>query len=144
MASFANQLEFTGKALTAGGAGAPVRELRNLKDDHLPEYLSRNTRHEIRSLSFLLMILLDDIFYNFSGDFPYEDPYGEEVDALRVDFFTSVGSTLTELAKVISENQFSAAFQSLTSLTVNYLDCLAKINDRIEESLRGLKGRGGA
>ncbi len=126
------------------GTAFDVRGLRILKDDILPNYLSRPSRDDTRCLSFLLMILCDDIFYNFAGDFPYEEPYGKKVDAIRTEFFLSLGDRLCELSRAVAGDDFVQVFQLLTSLVLTYLDSLDRINQEIDRSEDRLNDRGQA
>ena len=130
--NLADELESTGKILLEPlpeGIRIDFTRLRKLKDSKLREYVLQDTNKETRGLSFLLLIFLEDLFYNLSGDSPpYDENYGEILDEIRANFMRSIGRALCDLSKAVKERNGLTAFETLRSLANDYLDCIETIN----------------
>ncbi|MGA3084117.1 MAG: hypothetical protein ABSE95_04930 [Thermodesulfobacteriota bacterium] len=109
---------------------APFKKLRY---KGLPKYLSVEYPKEIRFLSFFLINLLEDIFYNLIGDFPYEDSFGDQIHAVRKDFFKFMSEKFIEIGKAILINDYLIIPTRFTELVVDYLTVIEKINTIIDE-----------
>jgi hypothetical protein len=126
-------LNSTGESLV-NSASNGIKPLRELKDEILPRFLAREFPAETRCCSFLLITFFDDIFYNMTGDFPQERPYGESVDKIRREFFKVVGNSLSGLAHAIESGDANTIFKQCSYLITTYLDSIETINYKIERA----------
>ena len=70
-------------------AGPSLRKLQNIL------YRIETSDAHIRFLSFFLFSLIDDLYFNLSGDFPYEEKSNQIIDNI----FKEIGNSLLELNK---------------------------------------------
>ena len=95
-----------------------VRELQaKIKENETPSS---------QSLIFLLNLILDDIFYNISGDNGYNDSMYTSRDII----FSQIGRTLIVISEKMSIVDDGSIYSSLCELTNTYLDALKSLNNQ--------------
>lgn len=117
-ATIAKSLHEVGKALKDDGSNAgPV--LRRLQSE-LNAVQPSNPKSDF--LCYFLSTFIDDVFYNLSGDFPYNKKNHEIIN----DIFKEIGKTLSLLAEFITDDKLdcSPAYESMVN---SYLDGLDEI-----------------
>jgi hypothetical protein len=116
-----NDILSAGNRLNSDGINAGP-ELRKLQ-----EVLSRYTTNnpEIQFLAFFVAVFIDDLYFNLSGDFPYES----KSYALRNNIFVSIGTLLTQLAESLGHYTLKEG-QILYNIYVDLVACYYKgLND---------------
>ncbi|RJP53674.1 MAG: hypothetical protein C4557_04390 [Anaerolineaceae bacterium] len=90
----------------------------------LQKKLKENETPSSQCFIFLLNLIIDDIFYNISGDNGYNDSMYEVRDVL----FKQIGETLIEISSKVESVGESEIYNSFCELTNVYIESLNKIN----------------
>lgn len=137
--SLAHEIESTAGTLTGPlpeGVRFDFKPLRQLKDAALQKYVSQTSSAEARGISFLLVLLLEDMFYNLTGDSPpYREAYGQTLNSLRQGFMISMGNTLSALSSALRSGDSTQSFSELIGLVNHYLSCIDAINEAIDKAV---------
>lgn len=102
-------------------------QLRNLQKQ-LEGYEKSNEIKEIRFLAFALGLLIDDIFYNLTGDFPFDKKWGLEAYKRRMLFLSEMGQSFEEMADKIIEDNFYNCVDKYKDIIIGYLDTIDDLN----------------
>jgi hypothetical protein len=137
--TLAKELKSTGETLTGPlpeGIRFDFKPLRQLKDIALHKYLSQTSSPEVRAVSLLLVLLLEDMFYNLTGDSPpYKEEYGQILNGIRQGFMISMGNTLSALSSALTGRDPSQSFSELINLVNHYLSCIDAVNEAIDRAV---------
>ncbi|MEA2097605.1 MAG: hypothetical protein U9P70_00815 [Patescibacteria group bacterium] len=126
-ATIAKSLREVGKALEDNGSNSgPV--LRRLQSE-----LNAGQRSNLKSdfICYFLSTFIDDVFYNLSGDFPYNKKHHEIISNI----FKGIGKALSLLAESITDDKLdcSPAYESMVNSYLDGLDRIRACCDRKEQ-----------
>lgn len=111
-------LESAGNALVNNGSNA-VNKLRELQT----KLQGQNTMDpEVNFICFFLCSVTDDVFFNVTGDFPYDPKYHEVV----IEIFRDIGNSLLSMAEL--KPDAIENYAGCITLVNDYLNGLKKIN----------------
>ncbi len=115
----------TGNALFERGsdAGPSLRELQ------AQLYQLSITNRHINFLCFFISVFIEDLYFNLSGDFPYN----EKLDGVIDRIFKEIGQVLVKLAAVLNSNNFTDSYEVYVDLVGVYLNGLAQIENIVRE-----------
>lgn len=100
---------------------APLRRLQG----QCERYLRVATSGKDRFVLFFLSAFLEDVFYNLSGDVPY-DP---DSDQCKRRFFINLADGLERLGRALTEGDADNCSRSCEDMVASYLDTITQIND---------------
>lgn len=115
----------TGNALCEKGsdAGPSLRVLQSQLSQLRPA-----DRH-INFLCFFISSFIEDLYFNLSGDFPYN----EKIDGLIDIIFKEIGQLLLKLATGLKSNNFMRPSEVYVDMVQVYLDGLSQIENLVRE-----------
>lgn len=120
----------TGQKLIEQGANASP-ELRKFQEE-IEVLQSQSSDANIRFLSFFLFNLIEDFYYNLTGDFPYQkDNYN-----IRDNIYENIGQGLKELAGNLESRDFALWYKSYVKIVDAYLngiEDLSKVSNIAED-----------
>jgi hypothetical protein len=108
---------------------APGERLREIQRALKP-LLYTSGDNELRFVAFSLVALVDDVFYNASGDFPYDEHWGSAVKTVRRTLLSDLLGGLPALAAALEQSDSAALFKCGMSLVDRYLDAVIDIRNR--------------
>ena len=125
--TIAESLRKVGEALKDNGSiSGPV--LRGLQSEL---NTGQRSNPKLDFLCYFLSTFIDDVFYNLSGDFPYNKKHHEIIS----DIFKGIGKALFLLAEFITDDKLDCS-PAYESMVISYLDGLDRIRaccDRKEQ-----------
>ena len=89
----------------------------------------------LRCLVFFLDLIIDDFFYNLSGDGPYNDLIIE----IRANVYRQFGKTLQELGGLLAEGDTPLSRNVFCELITVYTAELNRLDDTITRNFQGHK-----
>ena len=121
--NFIDELCTTAKELVTNGADAGPA-LRNLQRS-LKKYIDTSETEEpnLTFLCFFLILIIDDLFYNLSGDFPYTEEYHEIINNI----FITIGGALVELTPKLNITDFDNCYSIYVKIVQIYLNGLSDL-----------------
>lgn len=111
----------TSEELDAGGlnAGPALRNLQTILSNYKTESPYLNF------LAFFLSIFIDDLYYNLSGDFPYDEASKQKRDGI----FRDIGQLLVKLSDLLNSEDGVKLYAIYISLVEKYTDGLGSLNN---------------
>jgi hypothetical protein len=100
---------------------APLRRLQG----QCERYLGVARSGQDRFLLFFLSVFLEDVFYNLSGDVPYN----QDSDRRKRRFFGDLAKELERLGVALSTGGANQGGQGCQRMVASYLDTITEIND---------------
>lgn len=82
---------------------------------------------ELRFIGFVVGAIVEDAFYNLTGDFPYDPAWGDSVDRTKEKLFGEIISSFARIGNLIEKGDLSASRDELARLTSAYSDSLFQI-----------------
>ena len=118
----------TGEALTSDPIGAGTSCLTDLQV-MLDRAVTAYQDPQLRFILFFLSLFIDDIKYNFIGDFPFSDKESEGFQ-LRDRFLRELGETLAQISKELAASNYGACTPLAARATGRYLETIKAINTK--------------
>ena len=104
---------------------APLRRLHEQAERYLRVADAANTQF----LLFFLSSFLQDIFYNLSGDVPYE----AESRRYQQKFFVDLAKNLADFSSAIADRDSARSLDVCEQMISSYLQTVTRINDLLEQ-----------
>ena len=119
-------LKATGEALASDPIGSGTSQLTNLQR-RLDQILSAVENAQLRFILFFLSVFIDDMKYNFVGDFPFCDKTSEGFQ-LRDKFLRDLGGTLAQISGELADCSYAACTTLAANITDRYLVTIKAMN----------------
>lgn len=116
-----SQLENAGKALIANPTdGKPLRHAGIMLSDLQYDVKDKS----LRFISFFLSNFVEDLFYNLSGDIPFN----EFVLSAQHSLFSKTGEFLCDIAKIVENRHEDDVQATLENMIFEYIETIIKLN----------------
>jgi hypothetical protein len=116
----------TGEALSGDPIGMGTSCLTELQV-LLEGAVSASEDAQLRFILFFLSLFIDDIKYNFIGDFPFCDSAGEGFH-LRDKFLRELGETLAQISGELAASNYGAYTALAARIASRYLETITAMN----------------
>ena len=113
----------TGQKLIEHGADASP-ELRKFQGEIEAFQYNQSSAANIRFLSFFLFSLIEDFYYNLTGDFPYQKSNYN----IRDNIYKNIGQGLKEFAENLESDDLALWYKSCVKIVDTYLNGIAELN----------------
>jgi hypothetical protein len=124
----ADALKATGEALASDPIGSGTSQLTDLQVI-LEQALSGAENAQLRFILFFLSLFVDDVKYNFVGDFPFNDKASEGFQ-LRDKFLRELGQTLARISADLAGSNYAACTTLAATIAGHYLETVRAMNTK--------------
>src|SRR5438874_2132650 len=126
----ANEIRRLGDTSTSNvlGFSRDIKIFQEEWQDKLGESDKLPSNPHLKFLIFFICNLIEDIYYNIIGDFPYDKRYGGEVREIRVVLFNRIGAVLVKISEHLKSREYTSCYESYVELTEFYLSSIDQLN----------------
>jgi len=100
-----------------------IISLRKLRHYCAGQFLEASSKYD-RFWSFFVCSFIDDVFFNFGGDTPYD----EELHKVRTSLYERIADTFCEIGEAFAENRSDELVKTLSDLAEEYSNRISFLN----------------